>query len=91
MKPHGISIQQVKTADELRRAQRIREIVLEDEQGFSHKVNVDGQDPSAMHVLVLDQGLRSVPRKKACSRGSPCSLLIEARAWAGQCCATWKR
>ena len=56
MKPHAISIKQVETADELRQAQRIRQIVLEDEQGFSHEINLDGQDPLAMHVLVLDQG-----------------------------------
>ncbi len=55
MKPLAISIKQVRTADELRQAQRIREIVLEAEQGFPHDVNVDGQDPSAMHVLVLDR------------------------------------
>ncbi len=56
MKPHAISIKQVETADELKQAQRIRKIVLEDEQGFPHEVNLDGQDPLAMHVLVLDQG-----------------------------------
>ncbi len=50
MKSHAISIKQVGTADELRQAQGIREIVLEDEQGFPHEVNVDGQDPSAIHV-----------------------------------------
>ncbi len=56
MKPPGISIKQVRTADELRQAQRIRRIVLEAEQGFPHEVNVDGLDPSALHVLVLDRG-----------------------------------
>ncbi len=56
MKSHAISIKQVGTADELRQAQGIREIVLEGEQGFAHEVNVDGQDASAMHVLVLDRG-----------------------------------
>ncbi len=56
MQPHAISVKQVRTPDELRQAQRIREIVLEAEQGFRHEVNVDGQDTSAMHVLVLDRG-----------------------------------
>ncbi len=56
MKPHAISIKQVRTPGELRQAQEIRETVLETEQGFPHEVNVDGQDPSAMHVLVLDRG-----------------------------------
>ena len=56
MKPPGISIKQVRTADELRQAQRIRRIVLEVEQGVPHEVNVDGLDPSALHVLVLDRG-----------------------------------
>ncbi len=56
MKPNAISIKQVRTPDDLRQAQRIREIVLETEQGFPHEINVDGQDPSAMHVLVLDRG-----------------------------------
>ncbi len=56
MQPHAISVKQVRTPDELRQAQRIREIVLEAEQGFRHEVNVDGQDSSAMHVLVLDRG-----------------------------------
>ncbi len=56
MKPPGISIKQVRTADELRQAQRIRRIVLEAEQGFPPEVNVDGLDPSALHVLVLDRG-----------------------------------
>ena len=55
MKRHGISIKEIETAAELEQAQRIRKIVLEDEQGFPHEINVDGLDPSAMHVLVLDQ------------------------------------
>ncbi len=49
-----ISIKEVQTADELAQAQRIREIVLEAEQGFPHAVNVDGRDAQADHVLMLD-------------------------------------
>ncbi len=49
-----ISIKEVATAEELAQAQRIRAQVLEAEQGFPHEVNIDGLDPSAIHVLVLD-------------------------------------
>lgn len=44
----------VTTGDEIRQAQRIRELVLEVEQGFPHDVNIDGCDDSAHHVLMLD-------------------------------------
>ena len=49
-----ISIKEVRTSKELKQAQKIREEVLEREQGFPHDVNIDGLDPSADHVLVLD-------------------------------------
>ncbi len=51
-----VSIKEVKTADELAQAQRIRQSVLEAEQGFAHDVNVDGRDARADHVLMLDGG-----------------------------------
>ena len=50
----AISIKEVENEEELARAHRIREEVLEVEQGFPHEVNVDGQDAAASHVLVLD-------------------------------------
>ena len=49
-----ISIKEVRTAKELKQAQKIRQQVLEKEQGFPHDVNIDGLDPSADHVLALD-------------------------------------
>ena len=53
-KPGTITFKEVATAEELAQAQRIRAQVLEAEQGFPHEVNIDGLDPSAIHVLVLD-------------------------------------
>ncbi len=53
MKNRGtISIKEVHTAEELKQAQKIREEVLEKEQGFPHDVNIDGLDPSAIHALL---------------------------------------
>ncbi len=49
-----ISIKEVATAEALTQAQQIRVQVLEAEQGFPHDVNIDGMDPSANHVLMLD-------------------------------------
>ncbi len=49
-----ISIKEVRTTEELIQAQKIRQQVLEKEQGFPHDVNIDGLDPSADHVLALD-------------------------------------
>ena len=49
-----ISIKEVRTAKELKQAQKIGQQVLEKEQGFPHDVNIDGLDPSADHVLALD-------------------------------------
>ncbi len=54
---HAFSIKEVHSADELLQAQRIRESVLEKEQGFGHTVNVDGHDTVADHVLVLEGDL----------------------------------
>ena len=55
MKNRGtISIKEVHTAEELKQAQKIREEVLEKEQGFPHDVNIDGLDPSASHALAFD-------------------------------------
>ena len=50
----SIWFKDVKTGDEMRQAQRIRELVLEFEQGFPHDVNIDGYDDAAYHVLMLD-------------------------------------
>ncbi len=52
-----ISIKEVATAEELAQAQQIRVQVLEAEQGFPHDVNIDGRDPSAIHVLMLDDNV----------------------------------
>ena len=49
-----ISIKEVRTDEELKQAHKIRAEVLEREQGFPHDVNIDGRDPSADHVLALD-------------------------------------
>jgi len=49
-----ISIRKVRTAEELKQAQKIREEVLEKEQGFPHDVNIDGLDASASHALAFD-------------------------------------
>ncbi len=52
-----ISFKEVATAEELAQAQQIRVQVLEAEQGFPHDVNIDGLDPSAIHLLILDDNV----------------------------------
>ena len=54
---NSISIKEISTAKELEQAHRIREQVLEGEQGFPHEINIDGLDPSASHVLMFDGDL----------------------------------
>ena len=54
-KPGTISIKEVATAEALEQAQQIRAQVLEAEQGFPHEVNIDGRDPAASHLLMLDE------------------------------------
>ena len=49
-----MKIKQISNSKELAMAQRIRKKVLEDEQGFPHEVNVDGNDHLASHVLLFD-------------------------------------
>ncbi len=56
-KAGAISIKEVATAEELAQAQQIRVQVLEAEQGFPHDVNIDGLDPSAIHLLILDDNV----------------------------------
>ena len=50
----GDLVQDVTTCDEVRQAQLVRKLVLELQHGFPHEVNVDGDDDSAHHVLMLD-------------------------------------
>ena len=49
-----ILIKEVSSREDMANAWRIRESVLEAEQGFAHDVNIDGKDESATHVLILD-------------------------------------
>ena len=49
-----MKIKLISNTKELALARRIRKKVLEDEQGFPHEVNVDGNDHQSIHVLIID-------------------------------------
>ncbi len=49
-----MKIKLISTSKELALVRRIRKKVLELEQGFPHEVNIDGNDPRAVHALIYD-------------------------------------
>jgi len=49
-----MNIKLVSNNKELAQARRIRKKVLEDEQGFPHEVNIDGNDHQAYHALIFE-------------------------------------
>ena len=49
-----MKVKLVSSKKELAQARRIRKKVLEDEQGFPHEVNIDGNDHQAHHALVFE-------------------------------------
>jgi len=49
-----MKIKLISTSKEYALVRRIRKKVLEDEQGFPHEVNIDGNDHQAYHVLISE-------------------------------------